>query len=384
MNLNRTRDAVLTLIGAAALLAYVLACTSFSPDDRKVLFPAFEAATGAVAVAVYDRDNGSTTKLMALPSDGNLFRAVWSDDGRRVIVLSGMKQLRLTVLPFKTTEPVRLLELPSDAEGFPNLIMSPAIVGSRLLLCVKTKLTSIDMETGAVKTNDVGSELLLLGHPRGVFYLRPVDPKTDGKEDEYEIGRVDASNLTCVPPFRVPSPASSNKFEPFFAVSPDTRRVALLANHDGQQSFYIFEDQKLARTIPAALPTDSLLVMHPRFSLDGRTLYATFIRKASNPAKEETAHQAGILEVPLDGAPSRQVPLFTVSDNSNLEAANGFQLDVSHDGKTLAVCSTFLKEALKPEDLALYFVDLTRADRKVTKIPIAAPPKPTAASVPAK
>jgi hypothetical protein len=63
------------------------------------------------------------------------------------------------------------------------------------------------------------------------------------------------------------------------------------------------------------------------------------------------------------------------------------QVDVSHDGKTLAAASTYLQMSsgskvqrrLKPEDVALYFIDLSRPDRKVTKVPIPPLPAPVVA-----
>jgi hypothetical protein len=55
-----------------------------------------------------------------------------------------------------------------------------------------------------------------------------------------------------------------------------------------------------------------------------------------------------------------------------------FQIDISHDGTTLAVESLwfgFGDDAVKAEDCALFLVDLTDPQRKVTKVPIPLPPK---------
>ena len=50
---------VLAGIGVASLLVYVLACsTAFSPDDRQVLYPSFDPQSGALSIALYDRNTG--------------------------------------------------------------------------------------------------------------------------------------------------------------------------------------------------------------------------------------------------------------------------------------------------------------------------------------
>ena len=45
-----SRDTALALLGMLSLAVYILACTSFSPNDRQVLYPAFDES-GAVALA---------------------------------------------------------------------------------------------------------------------------------------------------------------------------------------------------------------------------------------------------------------------------------------------------------------------------------------------
>src|SRR5512146_249304 len=50
------RDLALALIGLLALTAAILACTSFSPDDKKVLYPSFDPASGALGMALSDRE----------------------------------------------------------------------------------------------------------------------------------------------------------------------------------------------------------------------------------------------------------------------------------------------------------------------------------------
>ena len=67
MPATRTRDTALTVIGFAAVLLYILACVSFSPDDSKVLFPSNDPKTGGTVLAVYDRGAHTTRALLAFP-----------------------------------------------------------------------------------------------------------------------------------------------------------------------------------------------------------------------------------------------------------------------------------------------------------------------------
>ena len=55
MNSRKTRNTLLALTGLAALFVCILACTSFSPDDKKILYPTFDPKTRSMGVAVYDR-----------------------------------------------------------------------------------------------------------------------------------------------------------------------------------------------------------------------------------------------------------------------------------------------------------------------------------------
>jgi len=67
MNMTKEkRNAALASVGLLALSIYVMACNSspsFSPDDTKVLYPAFDPVTGVIGMSVYDREAGSSEML---------------------------------------------------------------------------------------------------------------------------------------------------------------------------------------------------------------------------------------------------------------------------------------------------------------------------------
>ena len=66
MKNNTSRNALLAMIALGALTLYILACTSFSPDDTKVLYPAFDDS-GAIGMAVYDRE-ARRSEMLLCPS----------------------------------------------------------------------------------------------------------------------------------------------------------------------------------------------------------------------------------------------------------------------------------------------------------------------------
>jgi WD40 repeat protein len=371
MNLNRTRDAILAGIGLIALLVYVLACTSFSPDDSKILFPSLDPKSGNLALALYDRETGRTEHLLSLPlpkEEGSVIRPVWTPDGQRVVALwpdeSGRDGLRVMVLPLKTREPIRVLALRGQKELTASLVVPPAIVGSHLFMAAGSQVLRLDLESGEVKTNGVQGEIILLGQRERVYYLRDVSARL-------EVGRLDIKNLTCVPLFQTPEKSGGDVKG--FAVSRDGSRVALLGGKEDAPAFLIFDGKDLTRTIPLAAKGDDLAPGNFVWSSDGSTLYAAYV-KSQGAGK---SHACGVLEVPVDGRPARQLPLFNLAGSLDESDPYLFQIDLSHDGKTLATCSTYLSfnddEKLKPEDLALYLIDLSRPDRKVTKVPVPAP-----------
>jgi hypothetical protein len=385
MHPHRTRDTVLTLIGFAAWLIYVLACASFSPDDSKILFPSVDPRTGSLALAMYDRHTGSTQQLLTLQSKDTLYmRAAWMPDGRRALALwsvetgSGFSSsmddiVNIAVLPVTMKEPPRVMtvRLPEmDMNSY--LLQPPPIVGSSLLLAGKKYLARVDLETGEV-TSKEGGEAILVAQGEHVYYLRGLPDTVEAKPPRFEIGRVDTKALTWLPLFQSDE-KPDEELRGDFAVSGDGSKFAVAGKTKDLFQVHVFEGTRLSKTIPAGARDEKLELGSLVFSRDGVTIYAPFIRKLA----DDGPAQFGILELPVGGGTARQTPLFTVATGSEDLDATLFQVDLSHDGKTLAASSTYLQSGkeprLRPEDVALYLVDLSRPDRKVTKIPVLAPP----------
>jgi hypothetical protein len=386
---TRTRDAALTVVGFGAWLLYVLGCASFSPDDSKVLFPSNDPKTGGPVVAMYDRAARTSRALLTLPASTNsehvYVRSLWTPDGSRVVSMwsEGDHGLRVMVLPLTPKEPTRIFALAAlDFDAPTPFLMPPPIVGSRLFIAEKKQIRRVDLATGAEVEKAVDGEPLLVGVGDRIYYGRQL-PDEGSKEDRVEFGTVDANTLGLTPMLET-TEAKSGSDTPFFAISRDGRRLGVMAGKDDAQDILVFDTSTPAappRRLPLGTEADRIYVGEFQWSRDGSTLYCAFRKKLA-----DTQYPFGVIEVPVDGKATRQIPLGRVSDKGEDGDLFALQVDVSHDGKTLAAASTYLQtpfgkketQRLKPEDLALYFVDLSRPDRRVTKVPIPPLPAPPA------
>jgi hypothetical protein len=383
---TRTRDVVLTGIGFAAWLLFILACASFSPDDSKIVFPSNEAKTGAPTVAVYDRAARTTRTVFVFhsPELGSSsgpasMRSVWTPDGKHIVTIWPADEgVMLMVLPFRTGGTTRFMLVKTNNADMPSVFAAPPpIIGSGLLLGSDDGIVRVDLETGAQQTVAATGSPILSAGPNRAFYLRKAKvPGTDG--DLAEVGTVDPKTLALTPLLTSKDAASDG----LFAVSRDGSRVALTDSRTPQ--VLIFVNGQLRRTVPIANDAGMMLGTM-QWSPNAATLYAVFRQKAP-----ESAYQFGVMEIPAEAGAPREVPLLVVHGSMDDAEALTFQLDVSHDGKTLAAASTYLQTPLgkqgpprlRPEDLALYLVDVSKPDRKVTKVPI--PPLPAPPPAPAK
>jgi hypothetical protein len=87
----------------------------------------------------------------------------------------------------------------------------------------------------------------------------------------------------------------------------------------------------------------------------------------------------GLMEIPFSDGPTREIVLIKGAPVDDEILAFYFQMAVSHDGKTAAVASTYLActdKGFNPADCALFLVEMSEPDWKVTKVPIPVPPKP--------
>ena len=382
MKIHRVRNTALGLTGLVPLILAILACTSFSPDDTKVLYPAFSGANGAVGFASYDRKSKRSELVFVSAnlegaetndSGPNPLRAQWLGDVHRILATwtVGRQEdlLNLAVFPFDAHGAVQLFSLPG--KELSKSVMLPApIVGDRaFLIDTPNQVARLDLRDGTVVHHPLGEEgsdwlLYPAADGQSVFYLE--DRKSQG---DYCFGRLDPQSfaLTTLLTF-------TNRLESGFSFTYDGpgNRLVFVEKAEAGPRLVVLERGKPEWTRPLSTPGGHLELGNLVISRGGDLLLASFRR-----TKEGSSVSAfGLIEIPLREGSARETVLIPACKVADESAAAYFQFGVSHDGKTAAVASTYLacvSQEFKGEDCALFLVDLSGPNRKVTKVPIALP-----------
>jgi len=386
MNRENIRNGLLAFVGLGALTAYLLACASFSPDDSKIVFPAYDRVSGHIGVARYDRKARTTEQLFVLTTgsetlkNGFALRPQWSPDGRYVIVAwpgDGTNDtLCLQALPVGQAGPTRLLTVPGIEKAAEKLSLPLALAGPYLFLAGKSNVVRLDLETGVTKTNSMPGELQLYASPTGdrVYYAG----KGVGQAGTFEVGRVDADRLTLTPLLSLPSDSITDAG--LLGISRDGRRMAFLTEKDKESAVVVYRGDRLEKSLQLGDGEPRLKLGYVQWSPDGQTLYAPYRHQAANA----TNVSFGVLEMPLNGRPMRRVPVLAGLGDGDESDILFFQIGLSHDGKTIAVASTYLmgdeKPHLRPEDYALFLVDLSSPKRPILRVRLPLPQPPRAGS----
>lgn len=382
MKPQSTRNLALGLLGLLALSVYILACTSFSPDDTKVLYPAFDPASGAIGMAMYDRETRRSDMLflpiayMGVTNDQvapRFIRGQWLANGRNILLAcAGTKDgddnaLDLALIPGGTRAALKLIHVPGIKDAAMLLRLPLCVAGERVFLMTGDKeVIRVDLKTGGLthhEFTDADKEITLLPAPDGdgVFYL----------EREGAFGRLDAENFSRKPLMTI---TNDLKSESFFAYDPQGKVVAFVEQQDGTNRVVVVRQGKTVFSRPFGAKGDEIAFGNAAFSPKGDRLWATF----QEPVGTNTVTY-GLMELPLSDAPVRKITLIATAPMDKDTMAWFFQFGMSHDGKTAAVASTYLAVGdtpIKPADYALFFIDLNDPNRKVTKVPLVLPQPP--------
>ena len=381
-------NSALALAGLGALLIYILACTSFSPDDSKVLYLTVDAKSGVTAVAVYDRKSAKSEVLfepimrdVADPAaakaavmrpqwlaGGHDFLAAWLSDSS-----DSKGTLNLAVQPFDRRGPARTFMLPKlwQDSGVWFYYWPLPVVGSSVFLNSETNLLfRLNLETGELLRHANPQELMVLPSPDNdrLFYLVGMGHDSNNPN---EFGLLDPETFASKPLFQI---NDTNIAIMSLALSRDTKRLAYELDNTTPPVVRLLETGQPPRTLSLTNLGDKTQIMLRHFSPKGDLLYGSFMC-STNDADADF----GVIEIPLDGSAIRKTTLIRGAPIGSHDAKfPSFQVDISHDGKTLAVESlwfAFDNKPVKAEDCALFLVDLTDPQRKVTKVPIPLPPK---------
>ena len=382
MNLRNTRNTLLALTGLAALFVCILACTSFSPDDKQILYSTFDPQARSMGVAVYDRSSHKSRLLFtskAMLKQGRepqpvMMRSQWLADGKNVMITwvplteskedEGMNTFALISLDGK--EPVRLLHLAGmkDASSFAYYPLPMA--GTRAFVNTESNTFTLDLTTGETRVRTNSHPLMLFASPvPGRFgFMEQVG------DDQIECGMLNPETMNQDWKVRLEDNKSAG--ETFMAFSPVGKKV-VFSPEKGKPVLQVYEEGQSPKLVPVpAAETDEMGLGLVEFSADGRSLVVAFQSKAEG----KPGSTFGIIELPLDGRPPTRTDLIRGAEIDKEKSLVFFQFGLSHDGKALAVSSAYLaaaNEKFRAEDCALFIVDLASAKRTVAKVPIPLP-----------
>lgn len=380
MKTQETRNTVLALLGLLALAVYIVACTSFSPDDSKVLYPAFDQDSGALGMAIYDRAARHSElqfvapelKEDANPPKASYVRGGWLPDGRHIVVAYSLAQdnnevVDFAVIPTGLARPIKLFHVSGLKDTGTEFFWPLCLTGQRVLISTGSKeVVRLDLNTGEVlrhKIEAVEKDITVLpAADGGAFYLESFQ----SPEDRMAFGRLDPETFARTALMNITN-ADSDKSA--FAYDWDGKRIAFVQTN--QLKVFRQSQPVFIRSLTAGRD-QQLAFGSAGFSRKGDRIWATFQRKLEG----ETKASYGLMEIPLDPAvPVRETILIAKAAADKDPDATGFQGSLSHDGKAFAVDSTYLacKNEFGPEDCALFLVDLSSPNRRIIKVPIPVP-----------
>jgi hypothetical protein len=230
----------------------------------------------------------------------------------------------------------------------------------------------LDLKTGALARHSLGDDqsefsLYPAAADNGAFYLQ----ERQEPERTRVFGRLEADSFALTPLVTFSDEPADGSF---FTYDEQGKRVAFVEKGPGSElQLVLREAGKPGLTRPLETKGAEWRFGNAVFSRKGDTLLASCQKKKAGAAVASYS----LLEIPLGTAPIRETVLIPALEAKDEAAALYFQVGVSHDGKTAAAASTYLAcatpEDFRPEDCALFFVDLSDAKRKVTKVLIPLP-----------
>jgi hypothetical protein len=386
-HLLKARNVACPLAGLATLIVCILACTSFSPDDTKILYPSFDPQSGALSISVYDRPSRtsrqmfvlSVTSTEATDQKASLLRPQWLPDGKRFLVTWTLERNKgeeddgiacFAVVSVDGREPVRLLHLDGLKQGASLFYHPLPMIGTQVFANAVSNLVSFDLISGEVRRLPKTQEEYVWFSPatnRLGFFMQESNALTCGLLNPETMGKE----------WQLRSTNAESEIGDL-AFSPQGRRVAFEpdADHNSRSIVTVLEEGKPARELAVPVTeNENLKLGNLLFAPRGDRLVAAFELQIEGTNKLSF----GFVEIPLDGtAPRRTTLIQNARLSSHLENAGAqlFQIGLSHDGNALAVSSAGVALAdreFRAEDCALFLVDLAHATRKVTKIPIPLP-----------
>jgi len=154
----------------------------------------------------------------------------------------------------------------------------------------------------------------------------------------------------------------------FFRLNQAGDRMAIGFTYLDGGKIVLVRGNSMERMIPVGVMGGWIKIGKLEWSTDEKSLFASFVKMLD----DEGNAQFGVIEVPLHGGNTHEMPLFTGKSSSEDDELLYFQIALSPDGKKIAASSLSFesKTDLEPQDRALYLVDMSHPQWEVTKVPM--------------
>jgi|SRR5271166_5367984 len=396
---------ILTLVGITGLVLFILACRpSWSPDGRKILYSYWDDGAQKAAVAVFDRKTRTSKVIFESSHSEDTSKGVlatqWVKDGQHTLVVlhGGGDALTVAVLPQNAKKAVQTYVVErvgqSEASGFLPLPQ----VGNQLFMSGEKVRARINLETGEIFSHEEKekSECLLYEAGDKVLYLKEIDAKKkeqtkegevkkdagEQKTDEdtaeaYEFGELDQKDLSLHPTLtlKVDELTAKGIGSPsgFLDVNPQSSRIATIEDplKDKQPRILIIGQSGIEQILEPGIKEESFKLGNPRWSRDGKSIYVPAL---IDDDKAKTA-QFVVVELAVDGKSSQIDRIVEGPQNEfGSDYLSATQIALSPDGKFIAASNGY-GDSVKPENVGLFLLDVSKADRPVSFYPAPALPK---------
>jgi hypothetical protein len=253
------------------------------------------------------------------------------------------------------------IEDPSSVISYPL-----AVTGTRAFFNTGSNLVVLDLVTGETQVQANLRPLMVFASPvPGRFgFLEEV------ADDGMECGLLNPETMTREWQVHL---GTEKKEGGAMGFSPVGRKVAFTPGKAGNPVIQVYEAGQPPKQVKVPVAkAEEINLGQVEFTRDGRSLLVVIASKVDG----QEGPSLGIVELPLEGGPPRRTVLISGAEFDAEKVLGFFQFGLSHDGKTLAASSAYLpltQDGFRPEDCALFIVDLVSTNRPVTKIPIPLP-----------
>jgi hypothetical protein len=373
---SKIRDACFTLLGIAGLMVYVLGCApSFSPDGTKVAFPVINNQAGQTSIVVYDIEKKTFETLAVFAGTKNegdgdevlAYSVQWMPRGQQVLI-NGMSLI--TIMPVGSQGHARTLLLNKAKASVP--ILPPPVIGDYQYVfpkgdnppaLLRVNLQSWETQSIPIKyAGELGGDLFSDGTQ--LYCTGKID---NNGQTVYEIIKLNGEDGTQTVLLQL-SKDECGELTGFFRLNQAGDRMAIGFTYLDGGKIVLVRGNSMERMIPVGVMGGWIKIGKLEWSTDEKSLFASFVKMLD----DEGNAQFGVIEVPLHGGNTHEMPLFTGKSSSEDDELLYFQIALSPDGKKIAASSLSFesKTDLEPQDRALYLVDMSHPQWEVTKVPM--------------